>query len=121
MFNMSSHCQATKALTAAEVADYSRHLDSWEIAQQVDALVLKKSYHLNNFRVGTQFANQITELAESYQHHPEIRLRWGEVDVIWFTHSCNGLRPLDFKMAQKTDDLYCQLTQPQEPHSKEAL
>jgi 4a-hydroxytetrahydrobiopterin dehydratase len=121
MYNMSPHCQVTKALTDAEVADYGRRLNNWEIAQQVDALALKKSYRLNNFIIGTQFANRITELAESHQHHPEIRLRWGEADVIWFTHSCNGLRPLDFKMAQKTDDLYCQLTQPQAPNSKEAL
>jgi 4a-hydroxytetrahydrobiopterin dehydratase len=42
-------------------------------------------------------------MAERQNHHPEITLRWGQVDVAWTTHDVGGVSALDFELAGFTE------------------
>jgi 4a-hydroxytetrahydrobiopterin dehydratase len=64
-----------------------------------------RCYKLENFKGALAFTNQIGELAEAQQHHPEILSEWGKVTISWWTHKINDLHRNDFIMAAKTEDV----------------
>lgn len=66
---------------------------------------LRKSYGFGDFKGALGFVNLIGALAESEDHHPEIRLSWGSVEVLLWTHSMGGIGKKDFSMAGKIDRL----------------
>jgi 4a-hydroxytetrahydrobiopterin dehydratase len=66
---------------------------------------LDKTYEFSNFVEALEFANRVGTLAEEVNHHPEIRLSWGWVRVILYTHKIDGLTESDFVWAAKADQL----------------
>jgi len=67
---------------------------------------LENEYKFNNFRDALDFTNKVGELAEAQNHHPDICLGWGRVQVTIWTHKINGLTESDFIFAAKTDQLF---------------
>ena len=86
-----------------------------EIAQQLGELSegwkvvaehhLEKTYKFKDFRGALNFTNQVGELAERIQHHPDIYLAWGEVKLTIWTHKIDGLTESDFVFAAKVDQI----------------
>ena len=74
----------------------------WEV---VDEHHLQKEYRFGNFRDALMFTNQVGELAEEQNHHPEISLTWGRVGIKLWTHKIDGLTESDFVWAAKADRL----------------
>ena len=70
----------------------------------VQAQQLEKSYPFPNFREALAFTNQIGQIAESMNHHPDIFLAWGLVRLSITTHSAGGLTENDFALAAKIDE-----------------
>ncbi|HTS18924.1 MAG TPA: 4a-hydroxytetrahydrobiopterin dehydratase [Verrucomicrobiae bacterium] len=66
---------------------------------------LEKEYAFKDFRGALDFTNQVGEMAELQDHHPDIRLAWGKVTVTIWTHKIDGLTESDFIFAAKTDQL----------------
>jgi 4a-hydroxytetrahydrobiopterin dehydratase len=66
---------------------------------------LEKEFTFKNFRDALAFTNQVGELAEAQNHHPDIYLAWGKVKVTIWTHKIDGLTESDFVMAAKIESL----------------
>ena len=75
----------------------------WKV---VDEHHLEKEYRFANFREALQFTNQLGEIAEEENHHPDILLSWGRVVVTIFTHKANGLTESDFILAAKYEQCW---------------
>ena len=75
----------------------------WEL---VDEHHLKRLYEFDDFRQALDFTNRVGEMAEEEDHHPEIYLTWGEVELKVYTHKIDGLTESDFVWAAKADKLY---------------
>jgi len=75
----------------------------WEL---VDEHHLKRHYEFDDFRQALDFTNRVGEMAEEQDHHPEIYLTWGEVELKVYTHKIDGLTESDFVWAAKADALY---------------
>ena len=74
----------------------------WEVVSEHH---LEKMYRFPNFRDALTFTNQVGELAEEVNHHPEIFLTWGKVGITLWTHKIDGLTESDFIWAAKADRL----------------
>ena len=74
----------------------------WEL---VDDHHLVKTYRFPNFQQALDFTNRIGALAEEVNHHPNICLGWGRVEVELWTHKIDGLAEADFVWAAKADRL----------------
>ena len=81
---------------------FQRAGGGWDV---VDEHHLEKEYRFGNFRDALTFTNQVGELAEEVNHHPEIFLTWGRVGVKLWTHKIDGLTESDFVWAAKADRL----------------
>ena len=76
--------------------------DDWSIVAEHH---LERVFRFADFRGALAFTNQVGELAEREQHHPDIRLAWGKVKLRIWTHKIDGLTESDFILAAKVDAL----------------
>ena len=99
------HCTplppGTPCLTPAEWQGLLPGLDpAWQV---VDGHHLERSYRLPDFARGLALVNRIGALAEAQDHHPDLLLAWGRVQVTLWTHSVGGLSRNDFILAAHID------------------
>lgn len=90
-------------LTAAEVEALRPLLhEDWKV---VNEQRLERTWSLPNFSAGLDLVNQMGAIAEEENHHPDLKLSWGSVEVILWTHTAGGLTRSDFVLAAKYDQL----------------
>ena len=66
---------------------------------------LRRVFTFDDFVGALAFVNRIGEVAEAENHHPNISLTWGRVEVEIWTHKIDGLAEGDFILAAKVDEL----------------
>uniref|UniRef100_A0A0G4G3B4 4a-hydroxytetrahydrobiopterin dehydratase n=1 Tax=Chromera velia CCMP2878 TaxID=1169474 RepID=A0A0G4G3B4_9ALVE len=57
----------------------------------------------DSFQKAKQLVDMVSEVAEEFNHHPDIRFGWGYVEIEYFTHTVNGVTESDFTMAAHID------------------
>jgi 4a-hydroxytetrahydrobiopterin dehydratase len=90
-------------LAGPELERLLAELQGW---RAVNGHHLEKSYEFDDFLTALAWVNEIGELAEQQQHHPDIHLSWGQVRIEIWTHAIDGLTESDFVLAAKCDRLY---------------
>ena len=82
-------------------------LDDEEIEQRLDELgdweregdEILKVFEFDDFPSAIKFVTGVAKLADRYDHHPDIDIRYNKVRIGLSTHSDGGLTSLDFDMA----------------------
>lgn len=97
-------CQGgTPPLTREQFTPLFAQLEGWQIDNEK---MLVKVFRFKNFVRAVEFVNAIMPVAEAENHHPDLRVSWGQVRVELWTHKINGLSEADFVMAAKIDRVY---------------
>ncbi len=65
-----------------------------------------RTYEFDEFLDASGFAAAAAGVAEHAWHHPEMTIRWGEVEVRLTTHDAGGITENDVDMAERLDDIY---------------
>ena len=86
-------------------------LDDEEIQQRLDELgdweregdEIQKVFEFDDFNAAIKFVNDVAGLAERYDHHPDIDIRWNKVRLSLSTHSEGGLTARDFDLAGEVE------------------
>ena len=65
---------------------------------------LQRTFRFESFAASMAFANQVAELADQMQHHPDIMIRFNKVTLTLTTHDAGGLTERDFSFARAADD-----------------
>jgi 4a-hydroxytetrahydrobiopterin dehydratase len=84
-----------------------------EIGGRLDGMVwrhegeaIEREVEFKDFAAALAFVNQVGELAEEANHHPDILLHgWNKVRLTLMTHSAGGLTDADFELAGRIDSL----------------
>jgi 4a-hydroxytetrahydrobiopterin dehydratase len=76
--------------------------DEWE--RDGDEIV--RAYEFESYLPGVGFAAGIGGIAEDAWHHPEMTIRWGEVEVRLTTHDADGITGKDTDLAARFDEVY---------------
>jgi 4a-hydroxytetrahydrobiopterin dehydratase len=66
---------------------------------------LSKSWTLASFEAAVALFNQIAQLAQAQDHHPEVLSSYTHLHVRIWTHHVAGLTDKDFMLAQSIDAL----------------
>ncbi len=66
---------------------------------------LRKEYRFADFAAAMSFANRIAEAAEAADHHPDMLVGWGRVELAWVSHDVGGISERDVEMARTSDRL----------------
>ncbi len=80
----------------------SQQLVNWEV---IDGHHLRRIFRFPDFAQALAFVNLVGALAEGQNHHPDILLGWGKVEVTTFTHSEGGITDKDLVLAAAIDGL----------------
>src|SRR3954454_70666 len=83
-----------QTMTFAEVE--AAGLSDWR--QLVEEL--RTRFKTGDFATGLQLVNQIGELAEAANHHPDVDLRYPHVNVTLFSHDVFGVTSRDVDLAR---------------------
>jgi 4a-hydroxytetrahydrobiopterin dehydratase len=89
------------ALSTQQAESLLTTLPGW----QIDAGELVRTFKFEDFRAALRFVNQVGDLAEEAQHHPDIDIRYNKVRLALVTHDAGGLTKKDFDLAGKADKL----------------
>ena len=91
---------AEQLLDEQAIGDALKNLD-WSR----DGNELVKSVVLADFSAALKWVNQVGELAEQRNHHPDINIAWNRVTLRLSTHSAGGLTSSDIDLATAIDNL----------------
>lgn len=76
-------------------------VESWN---EIDG-ALERTFEFGDFGEALAFVNRVGELAESENHHPDIRIDYRRVTLRWWTHSAGGITARDEELAARSSEL----------------
>ncbi len=87
-------------LTDAELRQRLQTVRGWERSAEG----IRKTVRRKDFKDAIQFVNQVADLAEQANHHPDIFIHgWNQVTLTLMTHSEQAITEGDFALAAKID------------------
>lgn len=90
-----------RKLSESEIAENLSELDGWS----VEGIWLKRRYKFENFAQALAFVNQVGVIAETADHHPDIKFGWGYANIDLTTHDAGGLTHNDFDVAGEIEGI----------------
>ena len=84
-----------------QIQEQLERVPEWER----DGDSIKREFKFEDFQASVDFVNRITPPAEGMNHHPDITIRWNQVECTLSTHSQGGLTQDDFELAARIDAL----------------
>lgn len=93
---------ARKAMTDEAVAKALKTLHGW--AHKNDTI--EKTYSFKDYLAGLAFATTVGTMAQGFDHHPDILIKWRKVTVTFSTHDAdNKVTATDIKVAEAIEAL----------------
>ena len=90
----------------SEIHKYLKKVDGWDIRKSKnETYFLEKSFKFKNFYDSQKFINEVGNIAETENHHPDIIFGWGYAKIKIFTHKIKGLVESDFILAAKINKI----------------
>jgi 4a-hydroxytetrahydrobiopterin dehydratase len=90
------------ALKGKAIADLLAQVPGWDVPGEHH---LYRVFTFPDFKQALAFVNRVGAVAEEQQHHPDLLLAWGKVEITIYTHKIDGLTESDFVLAAKIDRL----------------
>lgn len=88
-----------QTLTGQQVADAG--LDDWRLVFRT----LRARFATDDFASAARLAHRVGEAAEAADHHPDLDLRWGRLDVAMASHDVGGITSRDLDLARTVSAL----------------
>ena len=77
----------------------------WEIQTDSNATFLTRTFLFNDFAEAADFAAQVGNVANQYNHHPRITIEYGKTRGDWWSHKIGNIHAVDLNLAKNTDRL----------------
>jgi 4a-hydroxytetrahydrobiopterin dehydratase len=91
--------KGTKPLSKQDAGEYLKQLPQWIY----DNNSITREIKFPDFQQAIAVVNQVAQLAERENHHPEINISYNQVRLTLSTHKIGGLSLNDFILAAKLD------------------
>jgi 4a-hydroxytetrahydrobiopterin dehydratase len=89
-------------LSEAEIVE--RLPDGWTL----DGEEIVRTYEFDDYLDGAEFVADVAGIADDEFHHPEVTLRFREVEVRLTSHEAGGVTVQDVGMAGEFDDSFAE-------------
>jgi len=90
-------------LPGAEIRKLLAEVPEWELSS--DGSTLTRYVEFKDYRSALEALVKISAIAEREQHHPDLGIGWGYLDISLTTHALDGLTKSDFISAAKYDEV----------------
>ena len=88
-------------IPADELNQWIKKIPEWDLEEKS----IFRTMEFDSFMEAIDFVNNVAEIAEDAQHHPDIDVRYGSVTLNLTTHDKGALTASDFEMASRIDTL----------------
>ena len=96
--------QGTRPFSLIQAREYASRLPEWVLAD--DGKSISRQYVMKDFLAAVRFIEQIAQVAETEDHHPDLHLTgYRKLRIDLATHAIGGLSENDFILAAKIDQL----------------
>jgi len=86
-------------LSREETEFQAQYVPQWALRENS----IDREVEFHSFQDAIRFVNQVADVAEAEDHHPEICIRYHRVRLDLTTHKAGGLTLKDFVMASEID------------------
>jgi 4a-hydroxytetrahydrobiopterin dehydratase len=76
-----------------------KSLDGWKLEGEG----MKKKYEFSSFPDAVQFVNNVADLAERADHHPDILINYRGITLTFSTHNEGGITQKDLRLAEQVE------------------
>ncbi len=90
-----------KKLGREEILLNLAEMEDWKAEDKI----LSKRFEFANFAESLAFVNQVGEIAERLDHHPDISFGWGFAEINLTTHDRDGITMFDFAVAKEIEKI----------------
>jgi 4a-hydroxytetrahydrobiopterin dehydratase len=87
---------ADTALTDQQIAGELKTMPGWTHERQA----LRRAFKTDGWPTTLMLVNAIGFVAEAADHHPDLVVKWGSVEVALWTHSAGGITAKDVALAR---------------------
>lgn len=84
-----------------EIRNRVEEKDGWSY----DGDRLRKTYEFDEYVDGVEFVNEVAELAEEANHHPDLHVGYKEVEVTLKSHDVDGITDRDWSLVEEIESL----------------
>ncbi len=91
----------SELLEAEELSIALKKCPEWELEKKA----ITRTIEFEEFNEAIDFVNDLAEIAEEAQHHPDIIIRHTRVSLLLTSHDAGGVTQLDIELAQRIDNL----------------
>jgi 4a-hydroxytetrahydrobiopterin dehydratase len=91
----------SELLEADDLSAALKKCPEWEYEKKA----ITRTVEFEEFADAIDFVNDLAEIAEEAQHHPDITIRHTKVSLKLTTHDAGGVTNLDIELAQRVDNL----------------
>lgn len=88
-------------LEKSELAEALKKCPEWDH----EGRKISRTVEFEEFSDAIDFVNDLAEIAEKAEHHPDILIRHTKVTLTLTTHDAGGLTDIDIEVAQRIDNL----------------
>ena len=88
-------------LSTSDIQVALRALDGWSEQNNT----IHKTIKFDSYMDGIGFVNQLAEVAETHNHHPDLMVGWGSVDVTFTSHDQGGVTNQCIAMANEIEKI----------------
>jgi 4a-hydroxytetrahydrobiopterin dehydratase len=87
-------------MNPSEIQDKLSELKNWKAIENHH---LFKSFSFPDFKSALEFVNNVGQVAEKINHHPNISFTYGKAEITVFSHDIDGISEKDFILAKEID------------------
>ena len=88
-----------KRLTKAKIESELKKLDGWKLERDF----ITKTFEFKTFMAGIKFVDDVAQIAEEEEHHPDIHIRYTAIKLSIQTHSEGGVTEWDLGLARRIE------------------
>ena len=89
-------------LKESEIKEALAQLPEWYLR----ANAICRDFEFKDFAKAMFFVNQLAEIAETANHHPDIDIRYNKVHLALTSHDSGGVTQRDLRLAQQISIFY---------------
>jgi len=93
--------KGTAPLTRKEAEEFMHEIPKWSLGDRE----IIREFRFKDFHEAVQFVNNVAEIVNEQDHHPDILVSYDKVRLTFSTHKINGLSMNDFIVAAIIDQL----------------
>ena len=88
-------------LSNKEIDSALEYLDGWVFSKNK----ILKNISFDTYLNGIEFVNSLAKIAEEKNHHPDLKVGWCRVEVIFTSHDQGGVTDQCIEMAKMVESI----------------